>query len=461
MKWGMALVPRFIIPLCLLAYLPLACSSTDDGAKTGNPKPSGTAGSTASGGTSGAGGGVSTAGSSGTGGGSGSGMACAVTTDCMGTGFFCNKGTCVCSADVPDVCGTGAMAACVSKMSSADNCGMCGTKCDPGATCVAGACNMKPTELTISAGCGAMRLAIQGANIYWTEYATGKVRSMPVAGGPIVEIATGQVAPSVIVADAKGVYWLNGGDVADVPTMKAGWKKIMKVALPFVAGAPEELKTSATDPIFGIAVSADKLYYSLKNDVHQISTDKAVAGDIIVGTAVNYDPPAPKIEGLPHGVAVNGTNLAWTDVGDRSGVEGDDIAVETDPLTDKAGYVELAQSVGGLKNDIAVDAMYAYWIDGQNFVRNKLTAANPVPDLAIMVTPKGDINTFAINATNVYAVTTEGLVLKHSLMAPTDDATVVAPIPIARDQKSATSIVLDATKAYWATSDCAIRSTGL
>ena len=384
----------------------------------------------------------------------GSGMACTKTTDCMGTGFFCKANVCSCSADVPDVCGSGATGACVNKMSDADNCGACGTKCDAGATCVAGKCNAKPTELTKSDGCGSMRIAIQGTTVYWTEKMSGKVRSMPVAGGAAVDVATTQVSPAAIAVDAKGVYWLADGDGM------GGGKKIMKVALPFVAGPPEELKASTTDMIFGITVAADKLYYTLKNDVHQISTTKGAA-DIIVGTAVNYDPP-PKIEGIPHGVATNGTLLAWTDVGDRNGVEGDDILEETaTPLTDKTGYAELAQSVGALKWDIAADATYAYWIDGQNFVRNKLAATMPVPDLPIMVTDKGELNTFAINAMNVYGATTENKILKHSLLAPTDEKTVVLPVPIARDQMSPTSVAVDATKVYWSTADCAIRSTDL
>ncbi len=453
-KWGMALVPRFLIPLCVLAYFPLACSSTNDGPTASPTGGSSSTGGNAAGGSSSGSGGMSTGGA--TAGSTGSGMACTVTKDCLGTGFFCKMGMCACSADVPDVCGSGAMGACVNKMSDADNCGACGTKCDAGATCVAGKCGAKPTELTKADGCGSMRIAIQGTTLYWTEKMSGKVRSMPVAGGAAVDIATAQVSPSAIAVDAKGVYWLAGGDGM------GGGKKIMKLALPFVApGTPEELKASTTDMIFGIAVAADKLYYTLANDVHQISTDKAVAADIKVGTAVNYDPPAPKIEGNPHGVATNGTLLAWTDVGDRNGVEGDDVMAETDPLTDKAGYAELAQSVGALKWDIAVDATYAYWIDGQNFVRNKLTAATPVPDLPIMVTDKGDLNTFAINAMSVYGATTENKILKHSLMAPTDEKTVVLPTAIARDQMSPTSVVVDAAKVYWSTADCAIRSSDL
>lgn len=389
-------------------------------------------------------------------------MACTATPDCMGTGFVCRMNSCVCTTDIPDVCGAGAEAACVNKKSDPDHCGDCATKCDAGATCVASACTKKPVELLPPvAGCGKIRAAISGTSIYWTEAMSGKVRSMPLTGGAPVDVATGQVSPSEIAADDTGVYWVADGS-------------IMKKALPLAAGAPQLLKdhtkivaTVSTPPVtdkkvLGIAVHAGKLYYSSGHDVHQISTDVAVTTDIIVGVAVNYDDP-PTIKGEPHGLGVNETMIAWTDVGDRNGVEADDILAESaTPLTDKTGYVELAQSVGGLGFEIAVDGTYAYWTDGARFVRNKLTATTPVPDPAIMESPKGSvINSFAITATNVYAGNADGLILRHSLTPPAEGMDPVEPSPIARDQMSPTSVVTDGVKVYWATSDCAIRSTDL
>jgi hypothetical protein len=364
-------------------------------------------------------------------------------------------GMCACTTDVPDICGTGADGACVNKKSDPDHCGDCTTKCDAGATCVAGMCTKKPVELLpMSAGCGAMQLVIQGTNIYWVEPMTKKIRSMPLAGGAPVDVATATDTPSRIAADDTGLYWVEDGTASS---------KVMKKALPLAAGAATALVTHAPvamERILGIAVKGGKLYYSLEHDVHQIST--AGAGDIIVGTAVNYDAPA-KIEGDPHGVAVNETMIAWTDVGDRNGVEGDDILVESaTPLTDKSGYVELAQSVGGLKYQIAVDATYAYWIDGARFVRNKLAATAPVPDPAIMESPKAsEIGAFAITAMNVYASNADGLILKHSLIPPAEGMDPVEAAAIAREQKVPTSVVTDGTKVYWATEDCAIRSTDL
>ncbi len=295
------------------------------GNSTGGKAAGGSGGATAAGSTADGSGGSTVGG--------GSGMACTTTPDCMGTGFICKAGMCACTTDVPDVCGAGATAACVNKKADPEHCGDCLSKCDAGATCVDSKCTKKPVELSKGTGCGPMRLAIQGTDVYWTEPMTKKVRSMPLAGGAAVEVATGDTL-SYIAADATGVYWNDDAAFAS---------KVMKKALPLAAGAPVALVThpltaSDTNKILGIAVHGRKLYYSLAHDVHQISTTGT--GDMIVGTAVNYDAPA-KIDGIPHGIAVNETMIAWTDVGDRNGVEGDDIMVESNmPLTDKSGYCE-------------------------------------------------------------------------------------------------------------------------
>ncbi|HXK18785.1 MAG TPA: hypothetical protein VNG33_13335, partial [Polyangiaceae bacterium] len=70
----------------------------------------------------------------------------------------------------------------------------------------------------------------------------------------------------------------------------------------------------------------------------------------------------------------------------------------------------------------------------------------------------------ALNATNLYAAAEGGGIFTHSLTPPADpndEAQIVPPVPIARDQTAVSSMVLDATKLYWATGDCVIRSTGL
>lgn len=418
------------------------------GSGSGMAGSGGTGGTTALGGSSGSGG-AGTA---------GSGTACTKAQDCPGTGFACKMNVCACGAAEPDICGTATAPACVSKMTDESNCGQCGTTCPDGAACAAGVCSAAPTELTKSTGCGAIRLAVAGANLYWTEEMSGKVRTMPVAGGTPTDLAMGQLKPGPIVADATGVYWVNLGDGTAMSS------KVMKLALPAAAAAaPVMLKTSTTtDVIYDIALQGAKLYYSLLNSVHEMGTDGM--GDIVVANAVNYDPPAPKIQGFPHGIAVNATAVAWVDVGERNGVETDDLLEEgADPLTDKTGYHELAQSVGSISNQAGIDATYAYWCDGARFVRNKIDAAMPIPDPPIAET-LSDISSFAITATDVYLLTTDGTVAKHSLMPGAD--TAATPIAVGQmvnmvEHGIDGAMVVDATKVYWATSDCAIRATGL
>ena len=433
--------------------------------------------------TGGAASGAGGASGSGTGGGgtAAPGEACKATPDCrVGSGAFCKANVCSCSTDKPDICGMAATAVCTLKMSDPDNCGMCGTKCDAGATCVAGVCGKKPVELTTSTGCtdatkdNGIRMAISGANLYWVEPMSGKVRSMPLAGGAVTEVATA-MNPTQIAADAKGVYWLTPGD----GTM-ANPGKVFKKALPLAAGAPIVLTTATApaatykgpDPykIRGLTAHADKVYYALANDVHQISNDETVTMDLVVGTAVNYDKPdMPLVDGEPTGLAVNGTVALWT-TGTRSGVESHTVGPVV--VAGAAGYVKLAKSVGSLlfNGDVSIDATNGYWADGEKIGMDALIAPadaiagdNSSHNKVLTAEPNSaHVTSFTINAMNVYFAAESGTVFRHSLVPPADATNDPnPPAALARDQMKPTSVVVDATNVYWATSDCAIRSTGL
>jgi hypothetical protein len=360
-------------------------------------------------------------------------------------------GMCACSAEKPEVCtgpnvGGGPNGVCTNRMVDADNCGQCGMKCEAGAACVAGVCGAPPADLSTATGCGSIRLAIQGSSLYWTEKATGKVMSVPIGGGASQEVASGQLNPTQIAADASGVYWVNQGDDS------AGSSKVMKKSLPLSAGAPVTLKASpGVSKILTITVSAGKLYYGLDHDVHVVSTDAADTLDEIVGTAINFDqnPPTGTPSGEPAGLAVSGNKVFWT-TATRQGVEGDDIAPGI------TGYVELGESQGSLlPQDIGSDGTHAYWVDGATFRR---AMAKPPVDIA--GTPDFDmITAFAINGTHVYFASEKGLILKHDLMPPVGDVPL-APTELARAQVMTTSIVLDSSDAYWV-SGCVIRSGAL
>ena len=372
---------------------------------------------------------------------SGGGGAAGATSSCAEAcpmGGFCMAGECKCPSDKTDIC----EATCVSLQANPAHCGVCGTACDAGAACVAGTCGEPPTELTKGTTCGAMRLAIVGTDLYWTEADSGAVKTMPTTGGTPTDVATGQLKPISIAADADGVYWANEGDAsADSCT-------VMKKALPLAAGAPVVLATgAATDPdspvIKAIAVADSTLYYTLIHDVHAISTDESETDDVVVGTATNLD--IGMAAGFPSGLAVDGTYVVWT-TGLRSAIERDDLLEGTD------GYLELGESQGDvLWHNVASDGTNAYWATTTNIVTSALVKEAGGANTTLATTPDfKPITAFAIDAANVYFAN-DGSIFKAPLAGGD-------PVMVARDQAAPSSMVISGTTLYFATSDCAIRT---
>lgn len=392
-----------------------------------------------------------------------SGMACESVQDCPKGGFACKNKVCACPADATDICGTGADAKCLSFKTDTKNCGECGKACDVGAACSAGKCGAKPVEIAVATGCGGgARMALQGSSLYWTESKTGKVRSMPVAGGTIADVATGQAVPTQLGVDDKSVYWVNFGDGT------AGSEIVKKAMTAAAADKPVTLKkVSAMTKYPALAIHGDYVYYAETNNVHQIAKDEKVTTDAIVGISVNYDDKAnPKIVGVPLGIAANDTRVVWATPGDRNAVESHTLTPITD-YKDETGYAKLAKSVGALleTGDVAVDGTYGYWANGDKLDRNVTDSQDAIPK-TVTSTPDvtATITAFAITSTNVYVASSDGTVFKHSLMpptAPTDESTIVPPELIALGQGTITSVVVDGTKVYWINEDCAIRSTTL
>jgi hypothetical protein len=357
-------------------------------------------------------------------------------------GGFCLMGECKCPADKSDICDN----TCVSWATDPDHCGDCATVCDPGAACIASACGDAPVELIEGTGCGVIRLAILDSDIYWTEADSGKVRTMPLAGGAATDVATGQLKPMSIAADADGVYWANEGDgSADSST-------VMKQALPLSADPPVLLKTgTATDPespvIKAIAVADSMLYYTQVHEVHAISTDESETEDIVVGQATNLD-IGPEGAGYPSGLVLSDPYVIWT-TGQRAGVERDTLAEGQD------GYLELGESQGDmLWADIATDGTTVYWATGSSVRYIALEKVEGETPEELTTTPNFEaVTALTIDATNIY-FSNDGFVYK----APLAGGDAVA---IARDQAAPTSMVVSGTTLYYATSDCAIRSLSL
>jgi hypothetical protein len=467
---------RFIVPLsALAAYLPLACS--DNGPDKVAPGPPTNQTTNAMGGSGGGGGSTATGGSmtgAGTGGSGGSttgggasggsggtaqnnGMACTKTSECPAAGFACKNNVCSCTTDKPEICGTGTTAACVDKMTDPDYCGDCTTKCDAGATCVAGKCGTKPTMVATATGCGGgAYLATDGKTIYWTEKG-GKVGSVPVGGGTVTYIATGQVAPTQIAADSTGVYWLNEGD-----GKTTGSSTFVKKALDATPASAPKVLVTAKDAtgLTGIAVHKGIGYYAEGSNVHQVTLDAQdkVTKDIIVGIAVNYDGGMMTPTGIPIGIAASDTYVMWT-TPVRGSVEAHTIAGPvTTPADNKAGYSKLGKSVGALSHtgNVGIDATYGYWMESTKVERSMLTTQEGLYD--VVTQSSNSLTAFALGATKVYLVDDQGNMFSHGLAPVAGDD---LPTPIARDQMGVSAMAVDATNLYYITGDCVINKLPL
>jgi hypothetical protein len=82
---------------------------------------------------------------------------------------------------------------------------------DSGTADSSGACSLVPCAPVALATSEAdpWGIAVDGANVYWTNQRAGTVKKVPLSSGPSVTIAAAEVQPSGIAVDATHVYWVN------------------------------------------------------------------------------------------------------------------------------------------------------------------------------------------------------------------------------------------------------------
>jgi hypothetical protein len=113
---------------------------------------------------------------------------------------------------------------------------------------------------TLASGQSAHSVAIDSANVYWTNWAPappGNIRSVPRTGGYVTMRADNQGVPSSIAADGTNVYWTDSS---------AG--TVMRVAAS--GGALTTLATGLTHPS-GIAVDATSVYFGTHDAVMKLT----------------------------------------------------------------------------------------------------------------------------------------------------------------------------------------------
>ncbi|WP_438022855.1 hypothetical protein [Sorangium sp. So ce233] len=196
----------------------------------------------------------------------------------------------------------------------------------------------RPEPVKLIETSNALAIAVDAANVYWTDADLYTINKMALPGDAAPEqLAAGQDAPVDIAIDATHVYWTLDADTDP---------DSMVVRVPIAGGAPEPLATDVRDPR-GIAVDATHVYWvTEEGEVHKTLREGG-----------GQDITLVRVGGNARSVAVDATHIYWT-----APAEG---AVRRTPLG--GGVAETIDAEEeAMPWEIAVDETCVYWTDNRN-----------------------------------------------------------------------------------------------
>jgi hypothetical protein len=125
-----------------------------------------------------------------------------------------------------------------------------------------------PVVLASASACGNIHLVLSSDTLFWTETATGMVKSVPVSGGATTLIASNQMRPGAIAADDNFVFW-TANDMAVVKRRaRTGGPEVVFVPaseLPVVYGGENDMNA--------LFISNNTLFLGRFTFVYRIPTD--------------------------------------------------------------------------------------------------------------------------------------------------------------------------------------------
>jgi hypothetical protein len=281
--------------------------------------------------------------------------------------------------------------------------------------------------LLASTPAGNFGVAVNATTVFWTSE-DGTVRSVPIAGGAVTTLATGQTNPEGIAADAVDVYWVNAGSFDGAVT-----------SLPVGGGAPTLIASGQARPEF-ITIDAANVYWTT-SDGGTVLT--APIGGGAASTLATVQPG-------PKGIAVSGDDVYWTNWGPGSGAPGSGSVMSHSALGGLGEQPTTLASGQSYPSAIALDATNLYWLDTDE---NQPTSKPRVMKMArsggapetLAVPSTSFVSSIAVDATRVYW--TQGGPHDGAVMAvPIEGGT---PVTLASNQPDPLGIALDATAIYW------------
>jgi hypothetical protein len=316
--------------------------------------------------------------------------------------------------------------------------------CVDGGASDGGSSDGGPVQLASASPCRGIDLVVSEGTLFWTEEATGKVMSIPTAGGCPTVIASDQNNPGAIAVDDMFIFWV--AEDKKVIKRRAREGGTENVFVPM--SAPSDTFPATGNNINALLVANKTLFYGRFTDVFRIPTDGSELPQVIAINTMFGVPQAfvldskylYQVEGYTTAVTrerIDGTQVGLTESGIKVPFAPDPIAVgQTDLLTDTIGFLD----------------DHVVWAAGSAILRDMHSTMDNFPTFVVKTTLGGSsVTGFVITNYDVYFG--EGGANTVQVSAAYDNPT---PRIVATDQMSPSQFAADAQNVYWRTADCRI-----
>lgn len=319
-----------------------------------------------------------------------------------------------CDADAENGCE-------VNVMGDALHCGTCPVACR--GSCQAGSC--VPTVTHATGQREPLYIAAAGGDVFWTNGNDGSVMQWSRESDEVRVIASDQIDPAGIKADATHVFWVSQGGRDPYTGAVMRWRRGSDEA-------PAALAAAQTAP-FGVALDDEFVYWTNRE-----------GGGAVVRARKDSDGNGPFVNiwrraGVPHGVAVDDTHVYWTALP----VDGSDGRVMAAPKgsTGEGPFTTIATAQGEVR-EIALDAGHVYWTTSRTGNVMRAPKVGGQGEVTALLTGQRNPRGIAADRTGVYVTDPETV----NIIKIWPNGIVGAFV--AREA-SPYGIALDAERVYW------------